>query len=512
MVPTSLPFLASLVLGGCRSEPATPPAPPPKASAPRQTTSAPPLVAVGDVRPQQAILQVDAGDLSRVMVEAWIEGSDEDPWRIGPLEPTPPPKAPTVQTTIEGLPPGSAIGWRVRTGDGREATGRFRTPPLPDTPAPVRLAVAGDLAGQGWCRPADPGRYAIFDGIQHAGVDVVVFNGDMIYADNSCPTQDPGGGANLTDGHPGSVMDVDWTDRTAVRAVLDGWWRYNRSDPALQELLASTSIVAQWDDHEAVNDFGGGWDTWHTGDPDRPGYRVLVEEAHAAFLAWNPVAPADPARRIERRLRWGHHAELFVADARSHRSDNRLPDGPDKTMLGREQLGRLIEDLAASDATWKIVSVDVPMSIPTGSAAWKNGRDGWASGTGAPDTPEGETDISAQTGFERELGELLGAIHDRRITGVVFVTTDVHHSRLLRYDNGGVPVHEVVSGPLRAWSGAPWPLDPTFAPQELYAEGERFTFAHLDIDADGGLTITIRDEQGEARPGGLLTLPAPTAG
>ena len=46
-----------------------------------------------------------------------------------------------------------------------------------------------------------------------------------------------------------------------------------------------------------------------------------------------------------------------------------------KTLLGREQLSWLKETLANSNATWKIISNDVPMSIPIGVNASMFGRD-----------------------------------------------------------------------------------------------------------------------------------------
>ena len=77
----------------------------------------------------------------------------------------------------------------------------------------------------------------------------------------------------------------------------------------------------------------------------------------------------DEPYRIYRSFRWGRQAELFLLDARSYRSLNDLPDRADneKTLLGREQLDWLRGGLARSSATWKIVSTDVPLSIPTGT-------------------------------------------------------------------------------------------------------------------------------------------------
>jgi alkaline phosphatase D len=86
-------------------------------------------------------------------------------------------------------------------------------------------------------------------------------------------------------------------------------------------------------------------------------------------------------------------------------------------MLGKEQLAWLKEKLLNSIATWKIVSSDVPVSIPTGANASKFGRDGWANGI--------DLDLSSKTGFERELTEIMKFIDDNDIKNVVFVTTDV---------------------------------------------------------------------------------------
>jgi len=466
-------------------------------------------VAIGDVSADRAVVWVNTGAPTRALVEVRKDGRapNELLWRSAPLDPAQPPAAPTLKVQVEGLPADTALVWRVQTGDGRTATGTFHTAAMPDDPVPVSLVVGGDLGGQGWCRP--PGGYAIFDAMAALHPDLAVFNGDMIYADGDCPPQAPDGSDNvqLPGGNPRSVMDVDWTDATATRRALDAWWAYHRADPAFQRFLSTVPVVAQWDDHEVVNDFGANWERWGPDERDRPGYRILVEQARRAFLAWNPIIEDRDPSVIHRRFRWGRNLELLVVDARSNRSENAAPDGPDKTMLGHAQLSWMLDALDHSDATWKVLSIDVPLSEPTGSDAWREGRDGWASGTGDPSTPAGQTDTSAGTGFEHELGAIFDHIREHHLTGVVVVTTDVHHSRLIRYDNGGVPVTEVISGPLRAWSGAPPALDPSFHPKELFAEGKVFNFARLAVAQDGTLTVEIRGEDGQIRPGGSLVLP-----
>jgi alkaline phosphatase D len=163
--------------------------------------------------------------------------------------------------------------------------------------------------------------------------------------------------------------------------------------------------------------------------------------------------------------------------------------------------------LLNSNATWKVISSDVPISIPTGANASMFGRDGWANGI--------DLDFSSKTGFERELGQLMKFIDDNNIKNVVFVTTDVHFPAILKYnsdvnrDGDPVNVYEIVSGPLSAFRfglpGAPLPmLDPTFQPSILYVEGGIYNFAYIKIEkqSDGNvhLLADIIGEDGVARP------------
>ena len=139
----------------------------------------------------------------------------------------------------------------------------------------------------------------------------------------------------------------------------------------------------QWDDHEVVNDFGANWSYWNTPNKQRQGYQNLVHIGREAMFLYAPIdRHPDEPDRIYRSFRWGKDLELFLLDARSYRSRNDLPDTPDnhKTLLGAAQLAWLKQGLAESTASWKVVSSDVPLSIPTGSNPDVFGRDGWANG------------------------------------------------------------------------------------------------------------------------------------
>jgi alkaline phosphatase D len=419
--------------------------------------------------------------------------------------------------------------------------GTFRTAPsrnMVSNSSDISFVWSADLGGQNYCRNANDGGYSIFKSMQSLNPDFFIANGDMIYADGACPAQGPTF-LNTTNnqtitwtniaGDFKSIADpsVDWNNTTEVRSIFLEHWKYNRNDTYFKEFLSNVSMYSQWDDHEIINDFGFKWPYWNLFSVDREGYPNIVSEGRNAFLYYSPLDSSDssnytandPEKRIHRSFNWGKDLDLFIIDARSYRSQNHIADTPDnnKTMLGQEQLQWLKQELSNSNATWKVISSDVPISIPTGSNTSILGRDGWANGN--------ETNnYSYYTGFESELTDILRFIDNQQIKNVVFITTDVHFPAFIKYNldlnNDGIiiEIHELVSGPLSAFRlGVPFPeLDETFNPSLLYGEGNIFNFGYIRIedgrDNDGDdnvkphLIADIRDENGIVRPGSTLDL------
>jgi alkaline phosphatase D len=137
--------------------------------------------------------------------------------------------------------------------------------------------------------------------------------------------------------------------------------------------------------------------------------------------------------------------EMFLLDTRQYRDHNFGIDSPEieklgqKTMLGREQLVWLKEGLVNSGATWKIIVSSVPISIPTGADAE---RDGWCSGNCE----------TCDTGFESEFAEILTTLKDNKLDNL-WITTDVHFASAFKYtpwEGENYSVHEIVTGPLNA--------------------------------------------------------------
>jgi alkaline phosphatase D len=446
------------------------------ASAPRLTLGG---VVVGDVTASRAVLWARPSERTTLRVR--LTGGSHG--RVAPVAATAK-RDLTVQVVLRGLRPATTYRYRVRLAGprGSETRGSFRTAPPAKTPAPVRLAFGGDLAGQNVCRDVREG-FPIANTIHAWKPDAFIGLGDMVYADDSCLAKGRYGNAQIPTGF-GPATD------------LGGYlahWRYNRSDRALEQLLASTNYVGVWDDHEIKNDSG----------PLTSG--PLLGLGLQAFLDYTPIAiPGDSPHRIYRERRYGRNLDVFVLDTRQYRDANFAADDPraPKTMLGREQLTWLETKLAASDAIWKVVVSSVPMSIPTGFPP-TNGRDGWAN-------------FDQRTGYEHELVGLLRSLEQHRVRNLFFITTDVHFGEGFRYtpfaDDPAFHVYELVTGPMNSGIFPTTSFDTTLNPERLFLyappsanavtsweQAKRwFNFGALAIARNGTLTARIVNTAGDA--------------
>jgi alkaline phosphatase D len=476
-------------------------------------------VASGDVTPSSAVIWARASGPAHMHVEIDTHPGFRHPKSRGTASASEATDF-TAQLTVDGLQPDrryfyrvwfSGAGGRGRSDVSGSVIGTFKTAPVPWEGRPLSFVIAADVGGQQYCRNAATGGYQIFAAMQSLEPDFAIFNGDAIYGDGDCPAVGPEPGwVNIPGDFPG-IGDpaIDWTNLAAVRDVYLRHWRYNRADPFTQSFLRTTPIIAQWDDHEVINDFGAPWTYWNSANINRPGYPNIVAAGRDTFFAYSPVARhAGDRDRVYRSFRWGRDLEVFVLDARSYRDRNdTLDTAPEpKVMLGPEQIAWLVGGIERSTATWKIVSSDVPMSIPTGSLTF--GRDAWA-----------HLDSEPPTGFRRELLRILSELDRIDAKNVVFVATDVHYATNLAYavdadgDGDLLTLHEIVRGPLNAVKNpakTAAQLDPSAHPTVLYAEGGLFNFGFVTVrrQADGKvhLTADARDEHGVVRPGSVLDL------
>ncbi|MGH8881748.1 MAG: alkaline phosphatase D family protein, partial [Stackebrandtia sp.] len=161
----------------------------------------------------------------------------------------------------------------------------------------------------------------------------------------------------------------------------------------------------------------------------------------------------------------------------------------------------LVDALAGSRATWKVVASDMPLGLVVA------------------DGPLIEAVANRQPGAplarEAEIAWVLGELNRRGVEDVVWITTDVHYTAAHHYapEHAGFrdfrPFWEFVSGPLNAGGFGAVPLDPTFGPETRFLrvppragasplEGFQ-NFGEMNIDAaTRELRVDLRDSSGES--------------
>ncbi len=459
----------------------------------------------GEVSDEGALIWARCDRPARMRVEWDTVASFRAPRRVDGPTVTPGTDL-TGLVALRGLPPGQVISYRVWFEDGRArsepAVGRFATPP--GAGQPWRFAWSGDTCGQGWgINPEWKGLFT-YASIRAAAPAFFLHSGDLIYADNPIlPEQ------RTFDGR----VWKNRSDETLARVAesLDDFRRrfaYVREDEHVRALSAEVPIVAQWDDHETRNNW------WPGQILDDPRYQrerqisVLSERARRATLEWTPIGQA-PDAGFRRTLRYGPHLEIFVLDLRSWRGPNDANRGSEPApMMGRAQAQWLVDGLATSTATWKIVACDQPIALEI--ADGEPGPDGIAAQEGYAQRDP------AALGRELELAAVLRALHQRGVRDVVWLTADVHYAAAHHFDpaRGTIgeftPFWEFVAGPLHAGSFGPNPLDPTFGPEARFVlapppgtgnlapwDGYQ-SFGTAELDG-ASLELTVRLHGGDGR-------------
>jgi alkaline phosphatase D len=380
-------------------------------------------VAAGDVTATRAVLWTRLDQATAVLAQVALDLDFQQTVQILPAHAIPGTDF-TVKVQVDHLQPATRYYYRFvhaisEAGALQERVSRvgsFRTAPPPDLSSDVRFAYSGD--SEAAYQP-----FSVLGAVRQEDPDFFIYLGDTIYADN--------------DSGVGNVRKVP---PQASLPVYRAKYRENRADGFLQDLLAATSTYAVWDDHEVLNDYAG-----QTVDP------VLLANGVQAFFEHMPIRPdpSDPTR-LFRSFRWGKDVELFILDERQYRSAERfcvtaagelalLPAlqtprcfltelaAPDRTILGSQQKAWLARQLLASDATFKFIVNEVPISrlsvLP---------YDRWE-------------------GYAAERRELLTFIRRRNIRNVIFLTTDFHLSfiRDVSVSPGHQPIAtEIIVGPI----------------------------------------------------------------
>ncbi|MCP4170704.1 MAG: hypothetical protein GY758_08035 [Fuerstiella sp.] len=132
-------------------------------------------------------------------------------------------------------------------------------------------------------------------------------------------------------------------------------WHEQFVQPRFVELFRNVPTYWEKDDHDH-----------RYNDCDCEGNRApLSDLGIRTFREQVPVVdPLDPEAKTYRTHRVNRHLQIWLVEGRDYRSLNKMPDGPDKTLWGAEQIGWLKRTLLESDATWKLLISPTPMIGP----------------------------------------------------------------------------------------------------------------------------------------------------
>lgn len=359
-----------------------------------------PMVGYSAMREAQIWVQTDQA--AQIAIRYWPTGSPELT-KQSPTIDTNPRAANTAHVTISGLEPGQRYNYSLLIDDNDALVDwplRFQTQTLwqwrQDPPDfSFALGSCAYINEAAYDRPGKPygAHYEIFGQIHKTRPDFMLWLGDNTY-----------------------LREADWDSRSGILHRFS----HSRALDELQPLLGSTHHYAIWDDH----DYG-------PNNADRSYvHKQVTLDAFKSFWA-NPGYDATGHGGITGSFEWAD-AQFFLLDDRWFRSANNRRTGTQQ-IYGEQQIDWLLNALKASQATFKFIA--------TGSVFVYNGRHHDSAINVAP--------------IERE--RLLSAIESEGITGVVFLSGDVHHSQLVRLDrHHAYPIFEWTVSPLTAGTYPPY--------------------------------------------------------
>ena len=318
----------------------------------------------------------------------------------------------TGKATLQGLSPNTTYSYQVLVEANpppQPPSHTLRTSPPAGAPGTFVVAFGG-------CAGYTPDNERMWDTIASHAPQAFLILGDNVYID--------------LPGQPGPFHDYTYYQR--------------QSRPEFRRLVSSTPVYAIWDDHDAAVD-----DIWLGPYVDRPAWKQPMVDLFRRN--WNnPAYGSESHPGVWFRFALGD-VDFFMLDGRTYRTN---PFVEERTMLGPVQKAWLLESLADSQATFKVIASPV---------AWADGakpgsRDTWS-------------------GFPEEREEILGFIEANNIPGIVLLSSDRHRSEAWAIErDSGYAFHDLLSGQLTNMHTHPK------EPGALFSYNDKDSFGLLTFD------------------------------
>lgn len=201
--------------------------------------------------------------------------------------------------------------------------------------------------------------------------------------------------------------EVDFSSRSG----MEYRWAYERRQPYVQKLLRTGSHAAIWDDH----DFGPN---------DSNSSFTFKDDALALQKRYwaNPAYGLPDLPGAFSTFSYGD-VDFFLMDNRWYRDDNNLPDNG-RVMYGEKQMRWLKNALMTSTARFKLIAGG-------SQSLYKSPRgDSWQD-------------------YPAERADFLKFLADAKVTGVMFLSGDVHRTELNKLERPGLyPLHDLTCSPM----------------------------------------------------------------
>ncbi len=192
--------------------------------------------------------------------------------------------------------------------------GAFRTPPEAETAENIEFCI---VTCHDYWRKDTTGGHKIYSAMMNLFPDFYVHTGDVEYYDKPEPYA-------LTE----DLMRFKW-DRLFALPLQRKFW-------------TQTTSYFMKDDHDVLRD-----DAW-------PGMKYGTVTWDRGLEIFNEEQfPSHD--KFYKTIRWGKDLQIWITEGRNYRSKNSMPDGPEKTIFGAEQIEWLFRTLKESDATFKVI-------------------------------------------------------------------------------------------------------------------------------------------------------------
>ncbi len=229
----------------------------------------------------------------------------------------------TCRAKLNGLEPGTSYIVTVESKDGASFEGAFRTAPAVKKEKSITFAV---VTGQDyWRRDDGMNGHKIYKHMDAMGLDFFVHTGDIEYYDKPMPY----------------ATNLEFARFKMARMY---------SLPNQVEFHRKTASYFIKDDHDTTMN-----DAW----PEQSYGNLTWQQGLELFREHFPVL-----KKNYRTIRWGKDLQVWLVEGRDFRTPNKEPDGPRKSIWGKEQKKWFFRSVKQSDATFKVLVSPTPVVGP----------------------------------------------------------------------------------------------------------------------------------------------------